>query len=280
MVSAKLRKKKDSSDDSLTKMTTKSYDTHDNGSRKFHVEVTSRKTSPKTRVTPISRVEVRRIVSRKTRPMFSFSSPQVFIGKSSLNPMTEYSGGHGPMFDGNSILASLDDGTYIFVGSKIVIFRPRAPIVEFESPVGNNDVPYPWAMDSAGNYYLLIEDVVMRYRSKLKTDIEKYDGPYGYYYAAGIMTLDIRRIPPVSPIVSHFEGIIEWYVGSEKYNMTYSPNPEKDFDRMISRGEGEMYITKRDGVPRVINRHDFVELMHAFGDRMRFEKLDVIEERG
>ena len=50
---------------------------------------------------------------------------------------------------------------YIFVGDSIFSFESEAEICKFSSPVGNNDVPYPWAADVDGRCYLVIENTVL-----------------------------------------------------------------------------------------------------------------------
>jgi hypothetical protein len=42
--------------------------------------------------------------------------------------MTEFSGGHGPQFDGNSMLFELGPGRYVFVGECIRSFGTKSPI--------------------------------------------------------------------------------------------------------------------------------------------------------
>jgi len=96
--------------------------------------------------------------------------------------MTECSGCYGKEYDGNSFLIHIKDERYVFIGDKIFTFASYAPINEFVSPVGHNDVPYPHAIDTAGNIYLMIENkIIMNGVDKLKgTPYEKY--PYDYYY--------------------------------------------------------------------------------------------------
>jgi hypothetical protein len=53
------------------------------------------------------------------------------------------------------------------------------------SPVGNNHVPYPYAVDDRNNVYLMIEDVVL----------ESYtmeQDPYETYYAKELFTLNLQ----------------------------------------------------------------------------------------
>jgi len=109
---------------------------------------------------------------------------KIFIGKSPLNKMTEYSGGHGPDFDGNSILLELktyEGYLYLFIGLEVYDFKPLGKIVEYVSPVGNNDFPYPYAIDEFGNYYLMLEKKMLDKKHQKK--ILKNDGdPYTYMY--------------------------------------------------------------------------------------------------
>lgn len=106
-----------------------------------------------------------------------YNAQEVFIGKSPKNPMTEFSGGHGKYFDGNSILLKMGTGKYIYIGEQIYSFTTNKEIVKFVAPVGNNDVPYSYAIDSDKNYYLLIDDLKI-----IKYD-EKITDPYDYFYA-------------------------------------------------------------------------------------------------
>ena len=57
-------------------------------------------------------------------------------------------------------------------------FTTKRRITQYSSPVGNNDVPYPYAIDNGGRYYLLTENcsIMIPYCTKAKDD------PYSYYY--------------------------------------------------------------------------------------------------
>lgn len=125
----------------MGKCKSKSYSTHDNGDRPFRVDICGKA------------VTVTRVNSVTLYP------EKVFVGKSPLMPMTEFSGGHGKKFDGNSILLAFKDNKYVFVGHHVVGFVSKHEIVKFVSPVGANDIPYPFAVDAQQTYYLLLEDV-------------------------------------------------------------------------------------------------------------------------
>lgn len=83
---------------------------------------------------------------------------QIFIGKSYLNEMTEFSGGYGDKFDGNSILLKIPSNTkhrYAYIGWEVFEFTTDEPITKYVSSVGNNDVPYPYAESQNWCYDML-----------------------------------------------------------------------------------------------------------------------------
>lgn len=74
---------------------------------------------------------------------------EIFIGKSPLNKMTDFSGGHGDKWDGNSILLRINNDNekyrYVHVGVNVFEFETDELITKYASNVGNNCVPYPYA---------------------------------------------------------------------------------------------------------------------------------------
>jgi hypothetical protein len=139
---------------------------------------------------------------------------RAFVGHSPLTPMTEFSGGHGPKFDGNSMLFELGRTQplrYMFIGECVRVFSTRSHITRFESPVGNNDVPYPYAVDSSGVVYLLTEGVRLTAGPYPK---EVLRDPYRFYYDRGLLTPDAAV---AEQGVQPFEGITKFYIGSEPY---------------------------------------------------------------
>lgn len=110
---------------------------------------------------------------------------KAFVGQSPLNEMTALSGGHGPAFDGNSILIELASaGQYVFVGDRILRFAPASPITDFASPMGNWDTPYPYAVDAQKNYYLFAEMVLVQFRMAAEPAVnaDAPDDPYALHY--------------------------------------------------------------------------------------------------
>lgn len=67
--------------------------------------------------------------------------------------------------------------------------------MKFASPVGNSDVPYPYAVDRNGSYYLLIEGVVL-HRVPPSSD------PYDWYYRSENMgSMRAGGRPSQDPVV-------------------------------------------------------------------------------
>lgn len=127
------------------------YYTHDNGGRPFKVVIDDKK------VVKIYK-QIRNNDDDDTyedTPSFTYEAENCFIG-----------------VEGNSILLEMEDGEYIFIGTKIFIFEAYAPITEFVSPIGN-----PYAIDKDNNYYLLIEDVVLE-----DPQFSHFDNVYDYYH--------------------------------------------------------------------------------------------------
>lgn len=116
------------------------YETHDNGGRLFRVFVD--KTAHIAYITSID--------SEDFNVNVRIAFRRVFIGKSNKGALY-----NGPDYDGNSILFEIDHNEYLFVGDHICRFHASHPIRKFSSPVEGNDVPYPFAVDTKGDYYLL-----------------------------------------------------------------------------------------------------------------------------
>ena len=82
---------------------------------------------------------------------------KVFIGKSPKEPFKCKNNNYvfDPRYDGNTILLEKESGKYLFLSEHVYEFQPSAPIVKFISFMGNNSVPYPWAVDKKHNCYCL-----------------------------------------------------------------------------------------------------------------------------
>lgn len=208
-----------------------------------------------------------------------YSFDKIFIGISKLNKMTKYSGGHGSKFDGNSILFSLKEEPlkYMFIGKYIFTFFAKSEIVEYWSPVGNNDVPYPYAIDINGNFYLMIEQVY------LKLDDEFKDDPYDEYYKLHNI-LSSKTYPKSFPIYNEIhENISQFFIDDEEYNFSWVVDPSEDYDRLLNfkrdddKGSEDsiISITNTDGNHEILTKERYINIMEAFGKKRGFFRMNI-----
>lgn len=87
---------------------------------------------------------------------------------------------------GNSILLQEGDKTYVWVGWEILRFDlgRDEEVVEFDSPVGNNDVPYP-ALFTNKRVLLMIEGVALPI-----DEVDPKQDPYAQYYGHVVPNLE------------------------------------------------------------------------------------------
>lgn len=95
----------------------------------------------------------------KEKELFSVPYTRAFIGDNKLG-LKEYI--KKGKYKGNSILLYLGRNDYIYIGSEILKFKTAdsCPIVDYFSPVGNSDVPYPYAL-SETKVYLMDDKIVL-----------------------------------------------------------------------------------------------------------------------
>ena len=77
-------------------------------------------------------------------------------------------------FGGNSVLLKLDPDHWLFIGADVRALTFSDQITRFVSPMGNNQVPYPYAVGQMLTY-LLIEDVAV-------PNVDAKTDPYRVYY--------------------------------------------------------------------------------------------------
>lgn len=206
----------------------------------------------------------------------SYKAIKVFIGKSPKNKMTLFSGGYGAKFNGNTILIKMSKNKYIYIGEEIYSFETDNNIIKYVSPVGNNDAPYPYAIDNKGNYYLIIENVVIKnVPKKYKND------PYDYYFDYHLITADIGRLPSKQPMINHFNDIVKYSIDKDEYTLTYHPFPLVDYKRLIPSYGNKMYVIKTDGKKYELTKNMYVKIMKYFGKELGFLPLKhkIIQNR-
>jgi hypothetical protein len=138
------------------------YYIHDNGGRPFLVRITKKM------------INIYKSTNYDNEE--TITSYDIWIG--TITPYQKVFVGIDPEYnyDGNSILVKIKPNYYMYIGSEIYTFRPKDKIIRYVSPVGNSDVPYPYAIGT-DNTYLMIENVMIpnKYRQIEDPYIQYYD---------------------------------------------------------------------------------------------------------
>ena len=103
---------------------------------------------------------------------------------------------------GNSILLHLSGNKYVFIGLSITQFSIQKgdSVEKYWSPVGNNDVPYPFIIGKKNIYFMMEDMYVSReYLPKDLTKVEMTDLFNQYYWK------DEKR--GTEPLSKHAKGI-------------------------------------------------------------------------
>ena len=187
----------------------------------------------------------------------SFDAERVFVGQCPK---------HGARFDGNSILLLKEGLEYVFVGESVFSFTAKSPITKYLSPVGNNDVPYPWAMDEQGFRYLMTFSVILGGKLFENSDTD----PYDLFHDRALITADIGTVPPTQPFHKEFQGITEFWIGEGQFTLRYEPHPEEDFDRLAEMGE--LSVVK-GGAKIKVSKADYLKLMQDYAEFAGVEPL-------
>jgi len=214
-------------------------------------------------------------------PSLVLRCKKTFIGKSSSN-MLRWVDDTGKDCDGNSILLQMSNFSYVFIGDSVFSFKTKGIIVKYFSPVGNNDVPYPYAVDEYGNYYLLIEDVSFNME---RNEEELPFDPYDYYYKnrlicddiAGLSDKDVfkGKVIHEAPL-KHFMNISSFYIGSERYNFTWKPFPTKNYKWVTGsafEGDGSISVQLVSGKMNKLSKEEFIYILKSFGKQMGFHAI-------
>ena len=120
-------------------------------------------------------------------PLFTFQAKNVFIGKSKVCPMTEFSSARDKNeFDGNSLLLECEDKEYVYIsGLEITKFKIDDKIIDYISLMGNNMTPYAIMIGERYTYFLnyrykFIENDKIEEGTLLNATNTSFD-PYDYH---------------------------------------------------------------------------------------------------
>lgn len=140
------------------------YYTIHNGEEPFKVEINKKQKNVSVfKLTKQEEDKDYNVISREYgKKIVSSKFVNIFIGKSPKNKMTLFSKGYGKKFDGNSILVQLKSNTYLYIGSTTYSFVIDSDeiINAYQSPVGNNLFPYPYAISNKRVYYFVEKKMI------------------------------------------------------------------------------------------------------------------------
>lgn len=151
----------------------KRYEIHDNGGRPFFVEINGKT------VTVFKNMDTFEVVNglyvdikHPEKELFTVKTDEIFIGKKS--PTGSYD---GLKEEGNSILLRIGS-KYRYIGHEIYDFAPVQgdTILQYYSDIGNNDVPYPYAVGKTHIYIMLDKEAIE------KSYFDMYEPIYEQYY--------------------------------------------------------------------------------------------------
>lgn len=162
----------------------KEYEIHDNGARPFCVLDYPSKKKVEVYLNDWVDGDNNTRTYVRGKKIFETSYKTIFIGDNDL-PGYQADLPKGTA-KGNSILVNVSDSKYIYIGDSIYSFetRDKEKIVKYYSPVGNSDVPYPYAVGENYTYFLLDSTTVPNNILDLTKDA--YTQYYGYSF--GVVT--------------------------------------------------------------------------------------------
>ena len=147
----------------------KTYEIHDNMNRPFIVQDLGGKVDVYQQ--KYNRDDNEFEIEKK---LFTIAYKKIFIGDNTLEQE-----GYAPKgeYKGNSILLQLTKNKYMSIGWKIETFTvpDGDEILRYYSPIGNSDVPYPYAIGKKYTY-LMIENVY------LPNEVLEMHDVYAHYY--------------------------------------------------------------------------------------------------
>jgi len=233
------------------------YYTHDNGRRPYKVEIVGG------RVFVYSALEQdldSDIVTYSPHAIIGIGAEKILIGKSPNNETGDV--------DGNSILLYIGGNTHIYIGHEIYQFTSMNPIIDYMSPVGNNDTPYPYAICHNGDILLMSEKVRL-----VNPRIPQNEDPYTYYYSISYIT---------GPDGEPGRGNIEkTYVGNSTFSMNYVVNPSEDYDKLVRNGGNEELggpISFKMKVPNTlfqVTKDQYIDIIEQFGRQNGITPINI-----
>lgn len=159
-------------------MAVKRYKTHNNGGRPYFVDIDGKTVSVSKNMNTFKKVDGEFVdIEKEPKHLLTVKADTIFIGKKS--PKGDYDGLRPKEAEGNSILLNIGP-KYMYIGHMMYEFSPIKgdTIVSYYSNIGNNDVPYPYAIGKT-HVYILLDNVAIE-KSFFDMSQDIYDQ---HYYA-------------------------------------------------------------------------------------------------
>jgi hypothetical protein len=128
-----------------------------------------------------------------TKCVYTAKPKKIFIGMSPKNSLTKLSKYYGKKYDGNTIFLQLNNSEYVYIGWIIykVSINKQKEIVNYISQIGYNDIPFPYAIDNDGMYYLFDANAIIDIPYEL---MMKDDNPYEIFHENKLKSVKMKGI--------------------------------------------------------------------------------------
>lgn len=138
----------------------KRYEIHDNGGRPFFVVINGKTVTVSKNMDTFKMVDGSFVdIHNPEKELFTVKADEIYIGKKSLTG--DYDGLNPRYGQGNSILLRMGS-KYRYIGHEIYDFElvKGDTILHYYSDIGNNDVPYPYAVGKTHIYIMLDKEAI------------------------------------------------------------------------------------------------------------------------
>jgi len=153
----------------------KIYDVHDNGGRPFRVIANNKGIH----------IFIEREEDKKNQ-IGSYPMQYNKLIKKITNFLGYWSGFDSSPYKtkmhGNSILIQLTKKKYMSIGYNIYTFETESEIIDYVSPVGNSDVPYPISYDKDNVYFMIEQVYIKRSELTIEPNVANAEHIYGEFY--------------------------------------------------------------------------------------------------
>jgi hypothetical protein len=175
-----------------------SYLIHDNGGRFFRVEVTPSKKTAEVFY------KKEGDITDQGKSILRTRYTDIFIGENKTPETRSIINDKG-----NSILLHISKANYIYIGHMIQSFETREgeKIKSYYSPIGNSDVPYPYAIGEQYTYFMLDMDTIPNELLDLSKDA------YPQYYGHSFRKTEEDK--------AHYKKVIEPAIRGVRHKMIH-----------------------------------------------------------